>query len=65
MNKAKSRKSATRRFKVTGTGKIVRRVAFSRHLRRNKSKAQLRKYKTGVVVGGKIGRRVRRLMALA
>lgn len=65
MNKVKSRKSATRRFKITGTGKIVRRVGFSRHLRRNKSKGQLRKYKVGKVVSGKIGRRVRRLMALA
>ncbi len=63
--KAKSRKSISRRFKVTGSGKITRRVAFGRHLRRNKSRTQTRKYKKSVLVTGKIARRVKRLMAIA
>jgi large subunit ribosomal protein L35 len=64
-NKLKSRKSAVKRFKITGSGKIVRRVSFGRHLRNSKSKGQLRKYKSTRIVSGKIGRRIRRLMALA
>jgi large subunit ribosomal protein L35 len=65
MAKAKSRKSITRRFKISGTGKVMRGVSFGRHLRRNKSKAQKRNYKVAVEVTGRIARRVKRLMALA
>lgn len=61
-NKVKTRKSVASRFKVTANGKVLRRIGFSRHLRRNKSKAQLRRYKTGVVVTGKTARKVRRLL---
>lgn len=63
--KAKSRKSISRRFKVTATGKIMRGKSFGRHLRRNKSKAQKRSYKVAVEVKGRIARRVKRLMAIA
>jgi len=41
--KMKIRKSLSRRVKVTGTGKILHASNFRRHLRRNKSKKQLRK----------------------
>ena len=64
-NKQKTRKSAARRFKITGSGKILRRVAFGRHLKRKKSSAQSRRYGKPVQVTGKIGRRIRRLLALA
>jgi large subunit ribosomal protein L35 len=64
-NKAKTRKSASRRFKITGTGKVMRRVSFGRHLRRKKSAGQLRGYKVNKQVTGKLARRVKRLMALA
>jgi len=40
--KMKVRKSLLRRVKITGTGKILHRSNFRRHLRRNKSKKQLR-----------------------
>lgn len=63
--KQKTKKSAIRRFKVTGTGKITRRVAFGRHLHRKKSASQSRRYKQTIEVTGKIGRRLKRLMALA
>ncbi|MBI3290191.1 50S ribosomal protein L35 [Candidatus Microgenomates bacterium] len=36
--KLKTRKSASRRFKVTATGKILRRTSFRSHLASNKSK---------------------------
>jgi large subunit ribosomal protein L35 len=64
-NKAKTRKSASRRFKITATGKVMRRVAFGRHLRRKKSASQLRNYRKKQVVSGKTARKVKRLMALA
>jgi len=64
-NKAKSKKSVTRRFKVSATGKIIRRQAFGRHLRRTKSGSQSRRQRQNRVVTGRIARRVRRLMAQA
>lgn len=39
----KTRKVASKRFKVTGTGKLVHRVQGARHLRRKKSKRQQRR----------------------
>ncbi|NEP83040.1 MAG: 50S ribosomal protein L35 [Okeania sp. SIO3C4] len=37
MPKLKTRKAAARRFKVTGSGKIMRRKAFKSHLLQHKS----------------------------
>jgi ribosomal protein L35 len=65
MNKAKSHKSISRRFKLSATGKVLRRISFGRHLRRNKSRAQIRHFKQTRVVSGRIARRVKRLMAKA
>jgi large subunit ribosomal protein L35 len=65
MPKQKTRKSALKRFKFTKTGKVLRRSSFARHLRRNKSKRQLRKFKTVSLVTGRIARRIRRLAARA
>jgi ribosomal protein L35 len=44
-NKVKTKKSLTRRVKVTALGKILHGSNFKGHLRRNKSKAQLRRLK--------------------
>ena len=63
--KQKTNKSATRRFKISATGKVQRRVAFGRHLRRKKSARQLRRFRNPKVVTGRIARRVKRLIALA
>ncbi len=38
----KTKKSIAKRFKVTGTGKLLRRKPGHRHLLRNKSTKQLR-----------------------
>ena len=65
MAKAKSHKSAMRRFKITSTGKVMRRVAFGRHLRRKKSASQLRRDRKNVIVTGKIARRIKRRSALS
>ncbi len=43
MPKIKTRKVAAKRFKVTGTGKLVHRVQGARHIRRRKSKRRQRR----------------------
>lgn len=42
MPKMKTNKSAKRRFKITGTGKIMRMKGLRSHHRRNRSKHALR-----------------------
>jgi large subunit ribosomal protein L35 len=43
MPKLKTHKGASKRFKKTGTGKIVRRHAFARHILTSKSRSRKRK----------------------
>jgi len=43
MPKLKTHKGAAKRFKKTGTGKIVRRHAFSRHILTSKSRSRKRR----------------------
>ncbi len=45
MNKRKVRKSITNRFKITKTGKVMRRQGFRRHIKSTKSAKQLRRLK--------------------
>jgi large subunit ribosomal protein L35 len=49
MPKLKTHKGASKRFKKTGTGKVVRHHAFSRHILTSKTRARKRKLKHGVV----------------
>jgi large subunit ribosomal protein L35 len=65
MGKIKTNKSAAARFRVTRNGKVLRRVAFGRHLRRKKSAAQLRGYGKTKLVTGKIARKIKRHLGLA
>ncbi|MCL5090579.1 MAG: 50S ribosomal protein L35 [Patescibacteria group bacterium] len=44
-NKMKTLKALARRVKVSGTGKVLHASNFHRHLKRNKSKGQLRRLK--------------------
>lgn len=50
MPKLKSHRGAAKRFKRTGTGKIVRHHAFARHILTSKSTARKRKLRQGAVV---------------
>ena len=50
MPKLKSHRGAAKRFKKTGTGKIVRHHAFARHILTSKSRSRKRKLTKGVVV---------------
>lgn len=46
MSKMKTKKSVKKRFKVTGTGKVLHRSLGMRHRRTHKSKSQIRSLKT-------------------
>ncbi len=63
--KIKTRKGAVRRFKITGTGKVLRRNQNMRHLRRHKSKKAIRSYRIPIQVTGKWARKVKRMLGLA
>ena len=62
--KQKTRKGAAKRFKITGTGKIMRRVQNMRHLRANKSKKAKRNYRRLTQVKGKTARKVKRMLGV-
>lgn len=49
MPKLKTHKGAAKRFKKTGTGKVARRHAFSRHILTSKPRSRKRKLGQGVV----------------
>jgi large subunit ribosomal protein L35 len=61
-NKQKTRKIVTKRFKVTKSGKILRRIQNMRHLRRKKGKKQIRKYRGYVEVTGALAKKIRRML---
>ena len=49
MPKLKTHKGASKRFKKTGTGKIVRHHAFARHILTSKARSRKRKLGQGVI----------------
>ena len=49
MPKLKTHKGAAKRFKKTGTGKIMRRHAFARHILTSKARSRKRKLGQAVV----------------
>jgi len=60
--KQKTRKIVAKRFKITGTGKVMRRSVEMRHLRRKKSKKAIRKYRKYQEVTGKIARKIKQML---
>ena len=50
MRKQKTSKSAAKRFKVTGTGKIMRRHSHARHILTKKPRKRVRKLVDSVMV---------------
>lgn len=50
MPKLKTHRGAAKRFKRTGTGKIVRHHAYARHILTSKSRKRKRKLRKSVVV---------------
>jgi large subunit ribosomal protein L35 len=64
MPKLKTHKSTAKRFKISGTGKLLRRKQSRNHLRRRKSKRVLRSYSKDLPVSKVDGKRVRRILGL-
>ncbi len=60
MNKRKVRKSITNRFKITKTGKVMRRQGFRRHLKSSKSSKQLRNLKKTIELKGFYAKKVKK-----
>jgi ribosomal protein L35 len=60
--KKKIKKSIRNRFEVTKNGKVLRMSSFNRHLRRKKSKKQLRRLKGKQPVLGRLAIKIRKLL---
>ena len=63
--KKKKRKGVAKRFKITATGKVLRRSQNMRHLRRKKSKKAIRAYKIPKEVTGKWAKKIKRMLGIA
>ena len=59
MPKMKTRKSAAKRFKTTGSGKLKRNKAFGRHLMTSKTSKRKRSLRKSGLVSSTEARRVR------
>ena len=64
MPKMKTHKATSKRFKITGRGKLRRRKARATHLRRRKSKRSKRELRKDVSVSPADQKRVRRLLGM-
>ncbi|EKD80291.1 MAG: hypothetical protein ACD_40C00147G0001 [uncultured bacterium] len=62
--KRKSKKSLTRRVKITKTGKIMRRTQNMRHIRRHKTKAQIRRMKAPKFLTGQIAKNIKHILGI-
>lgn len=62
MPKAKSNRAARKRFRVTGTGKIVHRKAWGSHLFKSKTRSRQIRLKGNKVVSENDRARARRLL---
>ncbi len=60
--KQKTRKSVVNRFEITKTGKVLCRSSFNRHLKRKKSKKQIRRLKGKRIVSGSLARKVKKML---
>ena len=64
MPKLKTSKTAATRFKITGTGKIMRKKSMNNHLFACKSARQKRQLDAEAVLSPTMNSRVKRLLAL-
>lgn len=65
MAKQKTRKSVSKRFKLTKNGKVLHRSSFARHLRKSKGTAQKRRQAQVKSMVGARARKIKRLLGLA
>ncbi|MBP7843161.1 50S ribosomal protein L35 [Candidatus Woesebacteria bacterium] len=64
-NKQKTRSGVAKRFKITATGKVLRRSQNMRHRRRIKSKKAIRAYKVPKQVVGKWAKKIKQMLGIA
>ena len=64
MNKRKTSKSAAKRFKVTASGKIMRRHSHARHILTKKPRKRVRKLVSSAVVSKPDSKVVKRMLNL-
>ncbi len=64
MPKMKTRRAAAKRFRVTGTGKIMRRKAYKSHLLAKKARKRKRKLRQPTLVAGSDRKQVKRMLGL-
>jgi large subunit ribosomal protein L35 len=62
MPKLKTHKGASKRFKKTGTGKVVRHHAFARHILTSKTRSRKRKLTQSVVADETDQAKLRRMI---
>jgi large subunit ribosomal protein L35 len=62
MPKQKSKRAATKRFKITGTGKVKRFRAFKSHILTKKHPKRKRRLRQGTLVSPADERRIKRLL---
>lgn len=62
MPKLKTRKAVAKRFKVTKTGKVIRRGSYSRHLKASKSKKRSRRQKVPKEVTGRMAKKIKKIL---
>jgi large subunit ribosomal protein L35 len=64
MPKMKTHKGAAKRFKLTSSGKLIRRKAFHNHILEKKSRTRKRRLKREVQVTGGDRDRMERLLGI-
>ncbi len=64
MPKMKTDKGAAKRFKITGTGKIMRRKAFRSHILEKKSSVRTRRLAKEAQVTGGDAKQVRKMLGI-
>jgi len=62
MPKVKTRKSLTKRFRITRNGKVLRRQAFARHLNVGKSSKRLRRLRRTTKVKKVMAKKIRKVL---
>ena len=62
MPKQKTKKSLTKRFKITKKGKVIRRQSFKGHLKASKSKKRRRNLKKSVKLKNPYARKVKKFL---
>ncbi len=62
MPKMKTHRATAKRLRLTGTGKVVRRRAFRKHILEKKSSKRKRRLHANVIVAKADARRARRLL---